>query len=265
MAAGARVWLADTGGDGDGSLAVFGLATLLGDPAFHPVDGPRLRVPQAGLLSTVSEEQRLRALDLERHVREVETSCPVPDGKTVGRPQYDPASTTPAEREQARADELAAQGWSRVSRATVRRWRSRNHAGGVWGLAVKRRGATRLDRADPKTVEALRALLPQEALRSRYRGWKKRMRRETQWWLDAQHGVGVVEVPAKSTFNKLIDAVDASLGLQGTVVQRRARAARPTPPFKPTLALWPGELVMMDSSPLDALVVLDDRWWDGWS
>jgi hypothetical protein len=256
LADGARIWLADT--DGDGSLAVFALASLLRDPGFSSVDGPRLRVPQVGLLSTAPEEQQLRALELERHVREVETGCPVPGSKAAIKPQYDPASTTLAEREQAKADELAAQGWSGVSRATVRRWRTRYHTGGVWGLVVKRRGATRLDRADPKVVEALRALLPQEALRSRSRGWKKRMRRETQWWLDARHGAGVVEVPATSTFNKLIDAVEASLGLQGTVAQRRARAARPAPPFTPTLALRPGEIVMMDSSPLDALVVLDD-------
>ncbi|BFO23195.1 hypothetical protein SHKM778_95830 (plasmid) [Streptomyces sp. KM77-8] len=84
------------------------------------------------------------------------------------------------------------------------------------------------------------------------------MRRETQWWLDARHGEQSVEVPAMSTFNKLLDAVEESLGLQGTVAQRRARAARPAPPFKPTLALRPGEIVMMDSSPLDVLVVLDD-------
>ncbi|CAM5645375.1 hypothetical protein SAFG77S_04599 [Streptomyces afghaniensis] len=252
----ARIWLADT--DGDGSLAVFALAALLRDPGLGPVDGPRLRVPQVGLLSTVPEEQQLRALDLERHVREVETGCPVPGSKAVIKPQYDPASTTLAAREQAKADELAAQGWSGVSRATVRRWRARYHAGGVWGLVAKRRGSTRLDRAAPEVVEALRVLLPQEALRSRSRGWKK-----TDAARDAvvagcaarRRGGGA---PAESTFNKLIDAVEESLGLQGMVAQRRARAARPTPPFKPTLALRPGELVMMDSSPLDVLVVLDD-------
>lgn len=256
MASGARIWLVDK--DGDGSLAVFALAELLGDPGFGPVAGPRLRMPQVGLLSTVPEDQQLRAFDLERHVREVETGYPTPGGKRLVKPQYDPACTTLAQREQAKADELAAQGWPRVSRATLRRWRARYHADGVWGLVAKRRGSTRLDRADPQVVEALRALLPEEALRSRSRGWKKRMRRETQWWLDARHGERTVEVPAKSTFNKLLDAVEESLGLQGTVAQRRARAARPAPPFKPTLALRPGEIVMLDSSPLDALVVLDD-------
>ncbi|MGX1975810.1 transposase [Streptomyces kronopolitis] len=256
MASGARIWLVDK--HGDGSLAVFALAELLGDPGFGPVAGPRLRVPQVGLLSTVPEDQQLRAFDLERHVREVETGYPAPGGKGVVKPQYDPACTTLAQREQAKADELAAQGWPRVSRATVRRWRARYHSEGVWGLVAKRRGSTRLDRADPLVVEALRALLLEEALRSRSRGWKKRMRRETQWWLDARHGERTVEVPAKTTFNKLLDSVEESLGLQGTVAQRRARAARPAPPFKPTLALRPGEIVMLDSSPLDALVVLDD-------
>ncbi|MGX1364690.1 transposase InsO family protein [Streptomyces canus] len=256
MASGARIWLADK--NADGSLAVFTLTELLNDPGFGPIVGPRLRVPQVGLLSTVPEGQQQRALDLERHVREVETGHQNPSSKGRVKPQYDPAVTTLAQREQAKADELAAQGWPRVSRATVRRWRARYHADGVWGLVVKRRGSTRLERADPLVVEALRALLPEEALRSRSRGWKKRMRRETQWWLDARHGEQSVEVPAISTFNKLLDAVEESLGLQGTVAQRRARAARPAPPFKPTLALRPGEIVMMDSSPLDVLVALDD-------
>ncbi|WCL83154.1 transposase [Streptomyces sp. JCM 35825] len=82
-----------------------------------------------------------------------------------------------------------------------------------------------------------------------------------QWWLDERHGEPsqrTVEVPPQSTFNRLLDTVEASLGLQGTVAQRRARAARPVPPFTPTLALRPGEIVMLDSSPLDVLVVLDD-------
>ncbi|MCC9711648.1 transposase [Streptomyces sp. MNU76] len=255
-ASGARVWLA--GKDGDGSLAVFGLAELLGDPAFSLAAGPRLRVPQFGLLSTVSEDERARALALERHVREVETGHPTPDGRGAVRPQYDPGSTTLAQREQAKADELAAQGWADVSRATVRRWRTRYRTDGVWGLVKKRGGATPLKRADPRVVEALRELLAEEALRSRSRGWKKRMRRETQWRLNTRHDLLTVRVPPQSTFNRLIDVVEKSLGLQGTVAQRRARAARPAPPFKPTLALRPGEITMMDSSPLDVLLHLDD-------
>ncbi|MCU8592149.1 helix-turn-helix domain-containing protein [Streptomyces sp. A13(2022)] len=254
---GPRIWLAEA--DDSGDLAVFDLTALLSDPSFGlPDGGPRLRVPQLGLLSTVSEEQRWRAFSIERHVREVETGCAAPGDSTPHDPRYDPASTTLAEREQAKADELTSAGWTHVSRATVRRWRARYRAGGVWGLVPKRRGATLLGRADPRVVEALRALLREEALRSRSRGWKKRMRRQTQWWLQERHGAGAVEVPAQSSFNKLLGSVEESLGLEGTVTQRRARAARPAPPFTPTVALRPGELVMLDSTPLDVLVMLDD-------
>ncbi|MFE1957751.1 hypothetical protein [Streptomyces sp. NPDC059479] len=122
-ASGARIWLSGTEKkDEQDTLAVFGLAELLGDASFEPVGGPpRLRVPQMGLLATVSEGEQWRAFELERHVSEVETGCPAPDGTASVRPEYDPASTTLAQREQAKADELAAQGWSDVSRATVRR------------------------------------------------------------------------------------------------------------------------------------------------
>ncbi|MEU9348016.1 transposase [Streptomyces sp. NPDC048278] len=255
-ALGPRIWLAEDGGEGDLAVA---LAGLLGDASFEMADGPpRLRVPQTGLLSTVPEARQQMAFAMERHVREVETGSPTPGGAGPAKPQYDPASTTMEQREQAKSDELTARGWENVSRATVRRWRVRYRDGGVWGLLPKRCGSTRLERADARLVEALAGLLREEALRSRSRGWKKRMRCETRWRLCAKHGDGVVKVPPQSTFNKLLDDVGKSLGLGGTVAQRRARAARPAPPFKPTLALRPGELVMMDSSPLDALVVLDD-------
>lgn len=254
---GPRVWLAEQGRAG--SLAVFALGELMSDPAFTLLGGPpRLRVPQLGLLSTVSEEQRARAFAVERHVREVETGHPAPGCAGPVRCEYDPVSTTLAEREQAKADELAGLGWTAVSRATVRRWRLRYRENGVWGLVPKQRGSARLRGADPKVVAAMRVLLAVESLRSRSRGFKARMRRETLWKLDAEHGPGVVKVPPQSTFNKLLNALEAEMGLQGTVGQRRARAARPAPPFRPTLALRPGELVMLDSTPLDVLVVLDD-------
>ncbi|WP_197287614.1 transposase [Streptomyces apocyni] len=253
----ARIWLAEN--HEACGLAVFSLATLIGDPSFEMKDGPpRLRVPQTGLLSTVSEDQQRRALAIEQHVREVETGYPTPNSEGPVKPPYNPETTTLAQREQAKADELTAQGWTSVSRATVRRWRARYGTGGVWALVPKRRSSTLPGRADAEVVEAVRKLLHQEAPRSRSRGWKKRMRRETQWWLDAKHGPGAVRVPPQSTFNKLLDKVEAVLGLGGTVAQRRARAARPEPPFTPTVALRPGELVMMDSTPVDVLCVLDD-------
>ena len=101
---GARIWLAGKDGEegGDG-LAVFGLAELFADPSFTLAGTPPLRVPQMGLLSTVPEDEQWRAFAVERHVREVETGHPTPDGECPVRPQYDPDSTTLAQREQAKA------------------------------------------------------------------------------------------------------------------------------------------------------------------
>ncbi|MBK0372650.1 DDE-type integrase/transposase/recombinase [Streptomyces sp. RB110-1] len=251
-----RVWLTEQGGAD--VMAVFGLSALLNSPGFEVVGGPpSLKAPQYGLLATLPEEVRERAFSMERHVREVETGRPVPGGRGPVRPMYDPHSTTLEQRETAKAAELTALGW-KVSRATVRRWRGRYGEGGVWGLVRRRGGATLSSRTDERVLEVMEGLLRQEALRSRSRGWMKRMHRQTQWRLDAAHGAGVVEAPAQSTFNKLLRRLEKELGLDGTVAQRRSRSSRPAPPFARTVALRPGELVMMDSSPLDVLVVLDD-------
>ncbi|WP_225882139.1 transposase [Streptomyces aureocirculatus] len=254
MASGARIWLADK--NGDGSLAVFALSELLRDPGFGPMAGPRLRVPQVGLLSTVPEDQQLRALDLERHVREVETGYPTPSGKGLVKPQYDPAVTTLAQREQAKADELAAQGWPRVSRATVRRWRARYHADGVWGLVVRRRGSTRLERADPGwSTRCVRCCLRRLCVRAREGGRSGCGGRRSGGWM---HGM----VSSRSRCRPCPRSNSSTLWRSPSGCRGRWRsgvpAPRAAPPFKPTLALRPGEIVMMDSSPLDAMVVLDD-------
>lgn len=226
-----RVWLTEQGSTG--VMAVFGLAALFSSPGFEVVGGPSpLKAPQYGLLATLPEEVRERAFSMERHVREVETGYPVPGGRGPVREMYDPARTTLEQRELAKADELLASGW-KVSRATVRRWRERYGRGGVWGLVPKQRGSTLLDRADKRVLAVLKRLLRQEESRSRSRGWAKRMHRHCQWLLDAAHGVGVVEAPPQSTFNKLLRKLEKELGLEGTVAQRRSRASRPAPPFAP--------------------------------
>lgn len=251
-----RVWLTEQGDTG--VMAVFGLSALFSSPGFELVGGPPpLKAPQCGLLATLPEEVRERAFSMERHVREVETGYPVPGGLGPVRAMYDPEHTTLEQRELAKAAELTASGW-KVSRATVRRWRERYGKGGVWGLVRKQRGSTLLRQADERVLKVMEKLLRQEEFRSRSRGWLKRMHRQTQWLLDAAHGAGVVEAPPRSTFNRLLRKLERELGLEGTVAQRRSRASRPAPPFTRTVALRPGELVMMDSTPLDVLMVLDD-------
>ncbi|MGW2572988.1 transposase [Streptomyces sp. NPDC001537] len=242
----------------EGASAVVLLPYLFAHPSFEVEGGPApARVPPFGLLEALPEQVRERALAWQRHVREVETGFP--DAVAQGAPheQFDPATRSLAQRERAKAEELTAVGWA-ASAATVRRMRARYRSEGLWGLvdgrAVWERSA--VGRADERVVAAVRKVLEEQ--RGRSTGTLVRLRRRVGWLLEEEYGAGVVALPPASTFNRLVHAVADGQGLLGTAAQRRWHASRPAPPFTPTVALRPGELVMLDSTPLDVLAVLDD-------
>ncbi|MFD5475273.1 transposase [Streptomyces sp. NPDC127105] len=242
----------------EGACAVVLLPYLFADPSFEVEGGPVPgRVPPFGLLETLPEQVRERALAWQRHLREVETGFPDAAGQDPPREQFDPAIRSLAQRERAKAEELKAAGWA-ASAATVRRMRARYRSEGLWGLvdgrAVRERSA--VGRADERVVAAVRTVL--EGQRERSTGTLVRLRRQVRWLLEEEYGAGVVAVPPQSTFNRLVHAVADGQGLLGTAAQRRWHASRPAPPFTPTVALRPGELVMLDSTPLDVMAVLDD-------
>ncbi|MEU6603182.1 Mu transposase C-terminal domain-containing protein [Streptomyces flaveolus] len=242
----------------DGEVAAVLLALLFADAGFEVLDAPRVpRVPPLGLLESLPETVRERALAWERHVREVETGRPDGTG-AVGpaRAEYDPQTRTLAQREEAKASELSAAGMP-TSAVTVRRMRARYRQDGVWGLVDHRaaRPQSVLGRADERVVAALREVL--EAGRERSSGTLGRLRVYTERLLAEQYGQGVVPLPSSATFNRLVHALADGRGLLGSARQRRWRSARPAPPFVPTTVMAPGELVMMDSTVLDAFVVLD--------
>ncbi len=242
----------------EGASAVVLLPYLFADPSFEVEGGPApARVPPFGLLEALPEQVRERALAWQRHVREVETGFPDAIGQGAPREQFDPATRSLAQREQAKAEELTAAGWA-ASAATVRRMRARYRSEGVWGLVDGRAARERsaLGRADERVVTAVRKVL--EGQRERSTGTLVRLRRRVRWLLEEEHGAGAVALPPASTFNRLVHAVADGQGLLGTAAQRRWHASRPAPPFTPTVALRPGELVMLDSTPLDVLAVLDN-------
>ncbi|MEU0169042.1 hypothetical protein ABZ214_26925 [Streptomyces iakyrus] len=242
--------------DAEGAVASVAWAHLLADKHFEVVGQAKPgAVGPLGMLDALEKEARERALQWERHVREVETGSADGSGQVSDR--YDPARHSLGEREAAKARELTA-GGSPTSVATVRRMRARYRAQGVWGLVDQRaaRGSSPLGRADERVVETLLEVLKENAPRST--GTLSRLRRQVGWALDERYGPGVVAVPPESTFNRLARAVAQGRGLLGTALQRRHRSSRPEPPFTPTVALRPGELVMMDSTPLDVMAVLDD-------
>ena len=109
------------GPDGGGEAVLAG--HLFADPGFTVVgaDAPQA-APQWGLFETAPAAAREKALAWQRHVREVECGLPGgPGSEGTVREQYDPERHTLAQREQAKAQELTALGFGRVSRTTVPR------------------------------------------------------------------------------------------------------------------------------------------------
>ncbi|MGW3461363.1 transposase [Streptomyces olivaceoviridis] len=249
---GARCRLVDEAGGVQVVLATH----LMADEEFTVIGGaPRQRLPARGPLEGLEPAVRERALAWERHIREVETGCAELDGR--GRAEYDPTVRSMAEREAAKAAELAAQGEA-VSVATVRRMRARYREQGVWGLVDGRakRGRSAFGRADERVVAAIAAVL--EERREKSSLTLSGLRRRVGWYLEELYGAGAVKVPPTSTFNRLVHAVGEGRGLLGSARKRRMQASKPEGPYVPTAAVRPGELVMMDSTLLDVLVVGED-------
>ena len=246
-----------------GQAAVVALPFLLAAPDFAIVGtgtaaagwGPRL-APH-GLLDALPEHAARAARDWERHLIEVLTGVPpdAPHG-AAPRPGYDLARPL-AEREQAKAAELTAAG-VKASARTVRRMRYRYRDQGLWGLVDTRHApaARPAGNVDPRVVAAAAAVIDAQAGTST--GTRGRVIRPVIDRLEAEHGPGVVPVPSRATFYRLLAVLSAGRHTFGSAVTRRQTAGRPGGVFTATIAARPGEQVQMDGTPLDVMAVMDD-------
>jgi putative transposase len=134
----------------DGSELVVLAGHLMGCPEFAVTgSGPLPEVEPSGLLQSLPAGVLERARERERHVVEVLTGLPPdPPPGAVPRPGFDPAVTTLAERDRAKAAELG------VTRRTMQARRARYARQGLWDLVDERaaRQATATGRADARLV-----------------------------------------------------------------------------------------------------------------
>ncbi|MFF9788917.1 transposase [Streptomyces nigrescens] len=255
---GQQVYLLQEGG-AETSLM---LGRLFADPGFEVV-GARTpdAVPQWGLFETVPVAAQQRALAWLPHIREVETGWPHPEGSRDGRtmrPEYDPERWTMAQRDAAKAKELTALGFPRVTRTTVERMRLSYRKQGLWGLVDKRavpaRGRHPTGYADERVVAAVLEALRRQ--RGRSKGTVKGLQVLVGQILEDTHGHGVVEMPSRSTFYRLVsvlaDPADRP-GRPARTATAPARASSAAP-----VVLRPGEQVQIDTTRLDIMAVLED-------
>jgi hypothetical protein len=215
-------------------------------------------LPPGSSLDGLPDAAVAEALWWERHIVEVLRGLPpnAPPG-TVPRPEYDPGLVSLTRRERAKAAELTAAGRP-VTASAVKQRRQRYEGGGLAAMA-DRRAARRTPphgRADPRVVEAVRQAMGEATDAS------TRTRTYIFWRagqiLEAEHGPGVVALPSRASLYRLFSSLSAGKHVTGSARTRRSLAARPDGPFSTLQPSAPGELMEIDSTPLDVLVRLDD-------
>jgi hypothetical protein len=247
---------------GDGRPWLAALAFLTGSAGFEVLGaagqarGPAL--PPFAMLDAVTEPAAERARFWESHVLEVITGLPAGAGENQEpRPEFDPRLRTLTEREAAKFAELAAAGET-VSMRTLRRMRMNYESQGVWGLVDHRntRRSVPFGRVDERVVGAIAEAIDEQEDAST--GTRGRAWRRAQEILAGRYPGQEVPVPSRATVYRVIRSMDGGRHTFGSAARRRSNANRPAAPFTATAAQRPGEIVQIDTTPLDVMAVLDD-------
>jgi transposase InsO family protein len=251
--AGTRVRMAA----GDGTVTTATIAELVADPQF---EFPAAAAPKGTRPSVGLEGLPAAAVDeaswWEAHITEVVYGLrPDAPAGTRPRPEYDPERTSLTERERAKSAELSAAGRP-VPASTVKHRRQRWEAHGLAGL-VDQRSARRTrpaGRTDDRVAGAMRQAIGETIEESsRTTGfiiWR------TKEILSESGYDG--PVPSDRTFYRLFGTLSHGRHVTGSASTRRSLAGRPKGPFGSLAVAAPGEVVQIDSTPLDVLVLLDD-------
>ena len=211
-------------------------------------------LPAYGLLDAVPAPALQEALWWEQHILEVLTG--VRPGEEQCRTQFDPQRSL-AEREAAKAAELAAAG-RKVTARSVRDRRHRYQTDGLLGLVDRRamRPSSESGRVDPQVVAAMRtAIAEAQDTSTRTAGfvlWRTRqlLQDTTEGWSGP--------MPSQRTLYRLFARLSQGRQTTGTARARRSLAARPETAFSQVGVTAPGEVMQIDSTPLDVMVLLDE-------
>ncbi|MFJ1610715.1 transposase [Streptomyces sp. NPDC088253] len=210
------------------------------------------------VLSQLEPEVRQRVLERAEHVREIRTGYKSGSAELARqgepRPGFEPGLPKMA-RYRAKADELG------VSVRTVKRWVADAVANGEAGLAPEPRGATVLDRCDPRWVET--ALEVMVEFVDQATPMQKDVLDRTRARVIARFGEGAVTIPARSKGYEalaLLEKQHPTFRLSSK--RNRDIAGRPREAYGRLRATRPGEYVLMDTTRLDvfALDPLTLRW-----
>ncbi|MFD8302807.1 Mu transposase C-terminal domain-containing protein [Streptomyces sp. NPDC059690] len=242
----------------NGRVQTIMLSVLLADSSFRAaVEPPPAALMDvdahpdpAGVLASLDKSVKDAALKLEAHLLEAMTGyrsgAPLSAATDEPRPQYDPALPQVV-RVQAKAQELGV-----TERWMWKLW-ARRTENGLWGLVDKRKARVPnpLKNLDPRVVQAIRDQAAAERADSSAT-IGNRFYRRTQNRLDADHGAGAVPLPSRDIFRRAVAHL-LDISPSAPAYQRSSAANQPDRPFGNVIATRPGEVVMLDTTPLDVL------------
>lgn len=207
-------------------------------------------------LTGVPPEAVERARWWERHLLEVITGRPETgvDTDSVG---FDPTVTTLRRREMAKLTELNDEGHVLTLR-TLQRQRKAYQRDGLLGVLDRRYRPNRPvhGRVDPRVSETVSDLIQAETELST--GTVRRLKRKTARELKVRYGDEAPQMPSETTFYRLVWRLSAGKHTFGSARTRRSLAKQPDKPFGTLTVARPGEVVEVDSTPLDVAVCFDD-------
>ncbi|KJS60395.1 Mu transposase C-terminal domain-containing protein [Streptomyces rubellomurinus] len=244
--------------DADEPHHVVALVELFEAEDFEVLFQPeRMPLPASSLLETLPAATVRQALWWESHILEVLHGLP-PDAEPGRdpRPEYGPGVSLTA-REKAKAAELTRAG-HQATASTVARLRRRYQQDGVVGLADLRaaRKTPQFGSVDPAVVDAMRQAIKEGVDASTRTGsyliWR------TREILSQLPGGDTVDWPSRPTLYRLLAKLTAGTHATGSAVTRRSKAHGANAPFGELTVTVPGEVMQMDSTPLDVLVRLDN-------
>ncbi|MFH9009015.1 transposase [Streptomyces afghaniensis] len=208
-----------------------------------------------------SKAQRKEATRWHRHMVELDTGL-LPGSRTA-RPGYEPEATTLAQRYACKSRELAAAGIE-VSAKTLESMRLKWKRAGENPLAlVERRPREVGHRTDPRVIEIMR-----EVVLGHSRGsgvdiqaiWEEVLDavqdRYAQQLDDPQEAQRLLL--KRATFYRRMQDTGLAEYLAAPTRRRAQQASKPFPPYRPSHALRPGQVVQIDTSPLKVKALGDD-------
>ncbi|MFG3207300.1 Mu transposase C-terminal domain-containing protein [Streptomyces sp. NPDC048192] len=257
----------------DGRRIMLQQAAVAGVPKWRQVDvSVLLSHPTTQILVEAPEEETAAAAVLGgleadeddaltakyRHVQEVLTGYRLGHAELAleGEPRPDYAPGVPMmHRHAAKAAELG------VCESTVRNWVRQVKRSGPAGLVSERPVRNVLDRADPRWVDAARAVLKEHVKSSR--PVRNLILLEIEERLAEAHGRGAVPIPARTTGYELLRELSKGTNaFEGSTKGKRSIANRPQGVYGRLRATRPGEYVVLDTNRLDvfAMEPVTCRW-----